>query len=191
MAFMWYFFNLHTESNFLFLCCFCNIRWNWPLPKESSRRCRNIWRHLAKGIWQSYKSKSSNVMLFSARWAHPWTVCTVLRIVTYSFRFTMRQTRIKKRNMKQILRKRSRNYRFVWNLSLYYCFAVVVSYKLCPEVSCPVSIPFAASLKFKVFRYFHSDCETRLRLGWRLTISRTKERSRITENSSRRYTSRT
>lgn len=52
-------------------------------------------------------------------------------------------------------------------------------------------IRFAASLKFKVFRYFHSDCETRLRLGWRLTISRTKELSRKTENSSRRYTSRT
>lgn len=187
---MWCFFRLHTVSNFLFLCYLYNVRWNWPLPKESSRRRRNIWRHLAKGIWQSYKSKSSNAMLFWARWAHPWTVCTVLNCDVF-FQVHNATNANQKEKYEADLKKEIKKLQVCVKLSFYYCFAVVVSYKLCPQVSCPVSIRFAASLKFKVFRYFHSDCETRLRLGWRPTISRTKELSRITENSLRRYTSRT
>ena len=43
------------------------------------------------------------------------------KFLTHSFRFTMPQTQIRKRNTKQILRKKSRNYRFGY----YYCFVPI------------------------------------------------------------------
>lgn len=188
MAFIWYLFNLHTVSNFLFLCCLCNVRWNWPLPKESSRRCRNVWRHLAKGIWQSYKSKSSNVMLFSARWAHSWTFWTVLNCDVL-FQVHNATNANQKEKYEADLKKEIKKLQVCVKLKLILLFCRCCIIQTVPTLSCAVSIRFAASLKFEVFRYFHSDCETRLRLGWRPTISRTKELSRITENSSRRYKS--
>lgn len=54
------------SSHFLFSFCLFNPRWNWPLPKESTRRCRDIWRYLAKGNWKSYKSNRE------VRTGHDW-----------------------------------------------------------------------------------------------------------------------
>ena len=95
------------------------FRGNSPLPTESHRRRKNFWRYLAKGIWQSCKSSLLTnviVMLFLARLTNNWTV-----IVTHSSRVTMPQTRMRRKNTKQILRKKSRNCRFVSSSPLYQC----------------------------------------------------------------------
>ena len=120
--------------------------------------------------------------------SHPCTVCTVLNCDVF-FQVHNATNANQKEKYEADLKKEIKKLQVCVNVELLLLFSVVVPCKLCPQVSCPVSIRFAASLKFKVFRYFHSDCETRLRLGWPPTISRTKELSRNTENSSRRYTS--